>query len=155
MTAEDIMERDYVCVTPDMPVREAAELMTKHDRLLLPVIENECGAAGVLMETDLLRVVLPRYLDSVASLRFLPDSCELFDVDVRLADLTVKDIVGDRRLHTVQHDAGAAEIAHVMLTKGLSSVAVEKDGRVVGIVTRGSLVRHIYHQTFCETKLED
>jgi len=155
MTAEDIMESDYLCVQSDMPVREAAELITKNHRLLLPVIDDECGAAGVLMESDLLRAVLPRYLDSVASLNFLPDACDLFDVDVRIADLTVGDIIGDRKLHSVQHDAGPAEIAHAMLNKGLSSLAVEKDGKVIGIVTRGSLVRHIYDHTFCELDLDE
>jgi len=155
MTAEEIMERDYICVTPDMSVREAADLMTHHNRLLLPVIDDHCGAGGVLLETDLLRLVLPKYLASVASLNFLPDACALFDVDVKIADLTVKDILSERKLYTVQHDAGPAEMAHLMLNKGLSSVGVLKDGKIIGVVTRGSLVRHIYDQTFCQEELED
>ncbi len=155
MTAEEIMERDYVCVTPDMSVREAAELMTHHNRLLLPVVDDHSGAAGVLLEADLLRLVLPKYLDSVASLNFLPDSCALLDVDVKIANLTVKDILSERKLYTVEHDAGPAEMAHLMLTKGISSLAVLREGKVIGIVTRGSLVRHIFDQTFCQEELEN
>ncbi len=150
MTAKDIMQPDFVCVQPDMPLRQAAELMTEQRKLLLPVIDAEGCGQGVLMEADLLRVVLPKYLDGLASLNFLPEACDLFDLNVKIPSLKVQDVIGQRKLYTVKPDTKAMEIAHVMLTEQISSVAVEKDGKIVGIVTRGSLVRHIFEHLLCE-----
>ena len=147
MTAKNIMEADFVCVQPDMPLKKAAELMTEQRKLLLPVIDQEGCGYGVLMEVDLLRVVLPKYLDNLASLNFLPESCDLFDLDVKIASLKVQDVIGDRELYTVSQDTKAMEIAHIMMTEQISSVGVEKDGKIIGLVTRGNLVRHIFEQT--------
>jgi CBS domain-containing protein len=152
MTAEDIMETDFVCVHPDMSLREAANLMTEHNRLFLPVMDEECGKGGVLLEDDLLRAVMPKYLDSLTNLNFLPDAYELVDAEGSVEQLTVKDIIQDRQLYTVQHDAGPAEIAHVMLKKGIAGVGVEKDDKIIGYVTRGTLVRHIYAHTLSQEK---
>jgi CBS domain-containing protein len=149
MTAEDIMDRDFVCVRPDMSLQEAADLMTEHNCLFLPVIDDEGGACGVLLEADLLRAVMPRYLDGLASLKWLPDAYELSDANSNVEHLTVKDVIDDRQLYTVQHDAGPAEIAHAMLTKAIAGVGVEKDGKLVGYVTRAELVSHIYAHTLC------
>ncbi len=150
MTAKDIMEADFVCVQPDMPLKQAAELMTEQHTLLLPVIDEEGRGYGILMEVDLLRVVLPKYLDNLASLNFLPESCDLFDLDTKVANLKVRDVIGDRELYTISEDTKAMEIAHIMLTEQISSVAVEKDGKIIGLVTRGNLVRHIFEYTLCE-----
>ncbi len=155
MTAKDIMDADYLCVDPNMPLKEAADLITEHHTLLLPVVDEECGAHGVLMEVDLLRAVLPKYLDSVASLNFLPDTCDLFDVDAKIATLKVKDVIADRKLYTVEEDTNVVEIAHIMLTKGISSVGVEREGRIVGVVTRGDLLTHIFHHTLCAEEQEE
>lgn len=150
MTAEDIMDTDFVCVHPDMSLQDAADLMTEHGRLFLPVVDHERDACGVLLEADLLRAVMPKYLDGLASLKWLPDAYELSDSDSNIGNLTVKDVIDDRQLHTVQHDAGPAEIAHVMLTKAIAGVGVEKDGKLVGYVTRAELVRHIYEHTISQ-----
>ena len=150
MTAEDIMDTDFVCVHPDMSLQEAADLMTEHNCLFLPVIDDEGGSSGVLLEADLLRAVMPRYLDGLASLKWLPDGYELSDADEKIEHLTVKDVIDDRQLYTVQHDAGPAEVAHVMLTKAIAGVGVEKDGKLVGYVTRGALVGHIYAHTLSQ-----
>ena len=150
MTAKDIMEADFVCVQPDMLLKKAAELMTEQRKLLLPVVDEAGRGYGVLMEVDLLRVVLPKYLDTLPSLSFLPESCDLFDLDVKIASLKVEDVIGDRELHTVSQDTKAMEIAHIMLTEEISSVGVEQDGKIIGIVTRGNLVRHIFDHTLCE-----
>ncbi len=149
MTAEDIMDTNFVYVNPDMSLQDAADLMTEHNYLFLPVIDDEDSACGVLLEADLLRAVMPRYLDGLASLKWLPDAYELSDADGTIEHLTVKDVIDDRQLYIVQHDAGPAEIAHVMLTKGIAGMGVEKDGKLVGYVTRGALVRHIYAHTLC------
>jgi len=148
--AKDIMDTDFVSVDPEMSLREAADLMTRQYKMLLPVISEDSSRRGILMEVDLLRAVLPKYLDSVSSLNFLPPTDELFDLGHSVATMKVKDIIGDRKLYTVEPDTSAAEIAHVMLTKQIAAVGVEQDGEIIGIVTRDSLVHHIYVHTLCE-----
>ncbi len=144
------MHTDFVCVRPEMPLREAIEIMLQEDTLLLPVIHDECGRHGVLMEVDVLRVILPSYLDNVASMDFLPDECPVIDPGKSLDEINVMDIAGGSKLHMVSEDTKVLNVAHVMLVKGIATVGVERDGELVGVIRRGDLVAHYFGQMRCE-----
>lgn len=53
---ETVMTPDPVVIGADMPVREAARLMESHAISGLPVVDAWGAVAGVVSETDLLRV---------------------------------------------------------------------------------------------------
>lgn len=150
MLARDIMHTDFVCVRADMPLREAAEIMLQEQAPVLPVIHDECGRHSVLREVDVLRAVLPSYLDSVPSVGFLPEECSLINLGKPLDEITVMDLEAGDRLHTVSEDTKLLNIAHTMLVKGVSTVGVEKDGEIVGVIRRSDLIRYYFSQLVCE-----
>jgi len=53
---ESVMTREVVTITPDEPIRAAAELLVAHDVSLLPVIDGE-RVAGVVNRHDVLRAL--------------------------------------------------------------------------------------------------
>ncbi len=155
MIAKDIMDPDFICVSPDMPLREAALLMTTNHRMLLPVITDDGCGTGVLMEADLLRLILPRYLDTLQNLDFLPDTFDIFPVAGKIDAMQVKDALTDHTLYTISHDSHLPEIAHRMLTKGIAALAVEEDGKIIGYVTRGRLLTYFFEYTTCQEETDE
>ncbi|MEO7909536.1 MAG: CBS domain-containing protein [Roseiflexaceae bacterium] len=56
----DIMTRDLVTVTPDMPIIEVAQRLLEHRIGGVPVVENE-RVIGVITESDLFRLIVTSY----------------------------------------------------------------------------------------------
>jgi predicted transcriptional regulator len=150
MRAKDIMQTDFVRVRAEMPLREAVEIMLKANVPMLPVIHKECGRHSVLREVDVLRVVLPSYLDAVPSIDFLPEEYSLINFDKPLNEIQVMDVEAGSKLNMVEEDAKIVKVAHTMLVKGVSAVGVERNGEIVGFIRRSDLIRHYFSQIPCE-----
>ncbi|MCS6774642.1 MAG: CBS domain-containing protein [Anaerolineae bacterium] len=54
---EKIMKRNVITVTPDTPIREAAELMLTHKIGGLPVIQDG-KLVGIITESDIFRMIV-------------------------------------------------------------------------------------------------
>ncbi len=52
LKAKDVMTKDIISVKKDTPIREAAELLVKHNISGMPVVEDDMTLAGVLSEKD-------------------------------------------------------------------------------------------------------
>lgn len=57
LTVDRIMTRDVVTVSPDATIRDAANLMLKHEVGALPVMEND-RLVGIITESDIFRVIV-------------------------------------------------------------------------------------------------
>lgn len=55
MTVGQVMKRDVVTVSPDLPIEEAAQVMIRHRIGCLPVLEND-KLIGIISDTDIFRV---------------------------------------------------------------------------------------------------
>lgn len=155
MVARDIMRENYVSVTPDTVLSDAQQIMFEAGELLLPIIDDSGSPRGVLLEADLLRAILPKYLDNLASLNFLPESCSLIDLDVKVQTMTVGELGLEHTLHTISPDTRLVEIAHVFVTKKIAAVAVvDDDESVLGMIARRQLVEHIFEHTLCEVEYD-
>ncbi|MFP3904792.1 MAG: HPP family protein [Armatimonadota bacterium] len=155
MVAKDIMTTDFPYVRPDTVLADAQDVLFKSGTLLVPVIGEDGCPCGVLLEADLLRAVLPKFLDSLASLNFLPESCSLYDVDIKVEQMTVDEIIEERTLHTIEEDTRLVQIAHIFVTKKIAAVGVVRDDSVIGMVHRRDLVEHIFEHTLCEVEYDD
>ncbi|MCS7088773.1 MAG: CBS domain-containing protein [Thermoflexales bacterium] len=57
MKVEKIMKRNVITVTPDTPIREAANLMLTHKIGGLPVVEDG-KLVGIITESDIFRMIV-------------------------------------------------------------------------------------------------
>jgi acetoin utilization protein AcuB len=55
MTVGQVMHRDVITVSPDLPIEEAAQVMIRHRIGCLPVVEND-RLVGIISDTDIFRV---------------------------------------------------------------------------------------------------
>lgn len=138
ITVAEVMTRDVVTVGPDMPLKEAATVISEHGVSGVPVCDDDGAVVGVLSESDLLvkqSGMRPR--GGLFSLLAEPsEPTDLVKVHAHTAGraMTAPAI-------TVAPEATVTEAARLMLERNLNRLPVVDDGRLVGIVTRADLVR--------------
>ena len=141
MKVKEIMTKDVTSVTPDTNAKEALELLLKMQISGLPVIDKENKLIGMFTEKDILRYILPSYIEKVG--RFIYEENpkatrkKFQDLkDLSVSKLMRKDVV------TVDENTGLCEIARLMLTQKVRRIPVlDKEKKVVGIVAREDIVR--------------
>jgi CBS domain-containing protein/mannitol/fructose-specific phosphotransferase system IIA component (Ntr-type) len=130
----DIMTQRPRTATPDMPLRDAALQMARGGISALPVVEENEVIVGMLAERDLLRHLLGSYLQGDTPPRPTPDG-----VNARRA---VRDAM-TRQVLCVSPEQPLAEVASLMIHKDVEQVPVVREGRLVGFLTRGDIVRKL------------
>jgi CBS domain-containing protein/mannitol/fructose-specific phosphotransferase system IIA component (Ntr-type) len=130
----DIMTQRPRTATPDTPLRDAALQMARGGISALPVVEENEVIVGMLAERDLLRHLLGSYLQGDTPPRPTPDG-----VNARRA---VRDAM-TRQVLCVSPEQPLAEVASLMINKDVEQVPVVREGRLVGFLTRGDIVRKL------------
>jgi CBS domain-containing protein len=144
LTAQDIMQKDVVTIGPDATVRELAELMAAHKISGVPVVDAQGLLLGDVSEGDVILqdadLHFPHYVQIFESVIYL-ESVRKFEerfkkaFGAKVADVMSTEVV------TVEPSATAREVATLMADRDVNRVPVVAGGRVVGIITRGDLVR--------------
>lgn len=118
-TAVDrLMSDDPLLVAPSLPIREAAALMRERRVSCLPVVDAE-RLVGIVTESDMTaRVVAAAH-----------------PVDAPLAEIMTAEPA------SIDADESVFELLSLMSRLDISHVPVTRDGRVVGVVTHGDVVR--------------
>jgi CBS domain-containing protein/mannitol/fructose-specific phosphotransferase system IIA component (Ntr-type) len=130
----DIMTQRPRTAKPDTPLRDAALQMARGGISALPVVEENDVIVGMLAERDLLRHLLGSYLQGDSPPRPTPDG-----VNARRA---VRDAM-TRQVLCVSPEQPLAEVASLMINKDVEQVPVVREGRLVGFLTRGDIVRKL------------
>lgn len=120
MRARDIMSHPVITATPDMPVKTAGLLLSQHGFTALPVVDEDGALAGMVSEAD---VVADRFPPEPG--RPARKVGEVMTAPAAAVDL----------------DAGARQLARLMVDRHLRSVPVTDRGRLTGIVTRRDFLR--------------
>jgi len=132
-------------VRTDDPASEAARILSRHDVRAVLVVDPGGEFSGVISDSELLRRLLPPYLeDNKALARVLEESAaEAFYR--RLEGRTVADLMPDDRdeAPVVQGDDTLVEVAAVMVRSRASLVGVLDAGRLVGGISIDDLVTHL------------
>jgi CBS domain-containing protein len=147
MTARDIMTTNVVSVGEEVTVAEVADLLVAHSFDAVPVVDATGRVLGLVSYDDLIRLVLPEFLDDI-DLSFLPASAGLFPGAggrEGLGDLKARDVMRRDELQEVPPGEPIAEVARLMLAEGVRRVVVVEEDRLVGIVSRGDIVRAVVH----------
>ena len=145
MRARDIMTTSVVTTRPNTSIREIAELLSRRHFSGLPVVDAEGRLLGIVSEGDLIHHSAigadPKgkwWLDSLAE----PDA--IARVYSKAHGHTAGDVMV-RHVATISDEADLEAVAATLDTHGIKRIPVIRDGRLVGIITRGDLVRALAH----------
>jgi CBS domain-containing protein len=139
MTIEDVMTRDVITVRPEALIHEAARLMATHGVSGLPVIDDGGQVMGIISDGDLILRQRPRK-DKPWWRSFFANGERLAREYRKATGLTVGEVMTHPAL--VISPVFAIETAAAILeTRGIRRLPVVRDGRLVGIVSRGDLIK--------------
>ncbi len=138
LAVRDIMTEQPRVVSPDTPLRQAAQDMVRAGIGGLPVVDDEGRVIGMLSERELMRHLLSAYLTGAsagsgsASMKTPPPAGRRM----------VRDVM-TRQVLCVSPDQPLAEVASIMTSKDVDRVPVVRGGQLVGLLTRGDIVRKL------------
>jgi len=143
-TVSDIMTRDPITATPNMPLTDAIKLLAERRISGLPVVENG-KLVGVVAESDLMwresGVTPPPYIMLLDSVIYLENPARYERELHKALGQTVGDVM-TRNPVTISPDATLAKAAGLMHERSIQRLPVlNAVGQVVGILTRGDIVR--------------
>ena len=131
LLVRDIMTERPRSTTADVVAKDAAREMVRWRLGALPVVDSELRVIGILSERDLLRHLLTNYLGDTGSARTPIPSGRI-----------VRDVM-NRQVLCVSAEQPLAEVAALMANKDVDRVPVVRDGKLVGFLTRGDIVRKL------------
>ncbi len=145
MKAVDVMRHRVVTVTPETAVADAAKLMLQHGVSGLPVLDKAGAVIGMVTEGDLLRRAetgtekrRPHWLE------FILGPGPLAVDYVRAHGRKVGEVM-TRRVVAVAPEAPLEEVVRLMERHRIKRLPVLDHGRLVGIVSRASLLPVLAH----------
>ena len=123
LKAKDIMKTNVLAVAADADIYRAIRTMVENNITGLPVVDGNRMLVGIVTEKDVLRL--------------------LYEIEDRPG--TVEDFMTRSVVAYDQEDAVAA-IAEGLAAHHFRRVPILSDGRLVGIISRKDIVKHIKQQ---------
>ena len=121
MQIKNLMSEDLITVDKDQNLTDALKLFRKHNVSRLPVTNNK-ELVGIISERDIANKLGSSKYESMPASR------------LHVSSVMVKDVI------TVPQSMRLGEVAKIMLDKGIGSVPVMDDDKMVGIVSKADFV---------------
>jgi len=134
LRVREIMTDSPRTTRPDTLLRDAARELVRSGIGALPVIEADGLLVGMLSERELMRHML--------SLASINGSIPRPQSGIERQRRTVRDVM-TRQVLCVSPDQPLAEVASLMTNKDVDRIPVVEEGRLVGFLTRGDIVRKL------------
>jgi CBS domain-containing protein len=140
----DVMTTDPVTVLKETSLQDAIKLMAQKRISGLPVVDDEDNLIGVISETDLMwketGVDSPPYIMFLDSVIYLQNPAR-YDKEIHKAlGETVGDVMTDKPISIAPNNS-LKEAAHLMHEKNIRRLPVVDNQKVIGIITRGDIIR--------------
>ena len=147
MLVREVMTADVLTFRPSDAVQDAYARLTERGVDGAPVLDDEGRVVGMLTTDDLLVEETKLHYPTVVSLfgayLELPSSHRHFEEELRKAVAAeVKDAMDDDPV-TCREDDTLEHAATLLHERHLSRLPVTRDGKLVGIIARGDILRAV------------
>ena len=143
-TAQDIMTRNVITVTPDTDITQATKILLEHHINGLPVVDTDRRLVGIVCQSDMIaqqkRIPLPSlftlldgYITLTSAKNFEKEVQKIAATQVAQA-MTVDPV-------TVRPETSLEEIATLMVGKKLHTLPVVDNGALVGVIGKEDMLR--------------
>ncbi len=143
LLVRDVMTSRLVSVGPETPLGEAARLMVERDVRALPVVDDAGSLLGMVTHRELLRFLIPDYLQRTKSGEFrAPTKSQLQRGSSDPRQIPVREAMA-RTVLCLAEDQTLTDVATLMSSKDVDRFPVVREGKVVGFLTRADLIRRL------------
>lgn len=141
MKASDVMVRKVITTHPEAAVSEVASVLVDNDISALPVVDDQGHVVGVISEADLMR------REEIGSQKSRPWWLEALTPGATLAKefarshgKKVRELMSTEVV-SAREDTPLSEVASLLEKHRIKRVPIMRDGELVGVVSRSSLVQ--------------
>jgi len=143
LLVRDIMTPHIRTVRPEQTLGEVAHLMVEHDVRALPVVDDAGSLVGMITHRELLKYLLPSYLQRTKSGEFVaPTKSQLQRGSTDPRTIPVREAMA-RSVLCVAEDQTLGDVANLMSARDVDRFPVVREGRLVGFLTRADLIRRL------------
>lgn len=136
MRVSDLMSTDVITVGREASLKEAARHMIEAGVSGLVVTGAEGDVEGVITEADFVKAEAGRRTNKRAGLlRWFSHEDEMPSAERRVGDVMTTHVL------TAGPDADHAEVARLMEKEGVKRVPIVDGGHLIGIISRGDIMR--------------
>ncbi len=128
----DVMTRDPVRVAPEAAMADVAELLIRRRLRAIPVVGDDGEVVGMITDADVMEMYLPRIHGDDVGAKPDPDPGER----------PVREVM-QRSVFSARADETVGDVADRMIRKGIERLPVVTEGRLVGFLTRGDIIRRL------------
>jgi CBS domain-containing protein len=134
LAVRDVMSDHPLTVEADAPLKEVARTLVRTGLGALPVVDADGRVIGMVSEREVIRYLL--HVQAFTG----PDA--RVASPLAIGSKTVRDVM-TRQVLCVAPEQPIAEVASLMSNKDVDRVPVIREGRLVGFLTRGDIVRKL------------
>jgi CBS domain-containing protein len=138
-----VMTPHVHAANPEQSLGEVARLMIEKDVRALPVVDEAGVLLGMVTHRELLRYLIPDYLQRTKSGEFralTKSQLQRGSADPR--DVPVREVMA-RTVLCLSEDQTLSDVANLMHSKDVDRFPVVREGMVVGFLTRADLIRRL------------
>lgn len=146
MRVRDFMIQDVIHVKKGDTVRHLLQTLVNNRIGGVPVVDEEDRLMGMVSDGDILRILAPREqtLASVYVLVFTIQRREMSDVVYEHLDQSIEELMTKRKIYYLHPDDDLEEAFNILSKHHFKKIpVVNDDDRVVGVISRGDMIRYI------------
>lgn len=150
---KDMMIEDVVQVRSGESVRQLLQLLVDNKIGGVPVLDKESHLLGMISDGDVLRALSPREqtIYSAWVLVFTVEKQEMEESIQEQLDRTVDQLMNDRKLYYVYPDDDIEQVLKILSKHHFKKIPViDHHDKVVGVISRGDVIRYITNQMIGE-----
>ena len=142
MKVKDIMDSTPDIVRTSDTFERLIKILGEVKYHVVFVVDGEDKLVGIVTEGDIIKVLVPKYITVDETLIFVMDENYFERKCVESKNLTVNEIMS-KATFVVGEDDPIIKAAALMVVNKIHTIPVVRDGKVVGIVSRLTLIKHI------------
>ena len=143
LLVRDVMTAHALTVAPETTLGDVARLMVERAVRAVPVVDESGTLLGMVTHRELLRYLIPDYLQRTKSGEFrAPTKSQVQRGSADPRQIPVREAMA-RSVLCLGEEQTLSDVANLMSSKDVDRFPVVREGKVVGFLTRADLIRRL------------